>query len=103
VEAEEGIQAEELEMENPYQAAIVGKETIPRGRRGKWLFLKDIFPKIKPGQAVRLQVPLSENRSSVNTAWLRYCKMEGLKGHTREVKQVKGRVIFCWYDNPKMD
>ena len=92
-----------MSNEFPYQATIVGQASIPRGRREKWLFLKDIFKKVKPGQAVRLSLPPKQNRSSVNTAWYRYCKAEGVKGHTRMKTYPSGlKVMWLWYENPEV-
>lgn len=83
-----------------YQATIVGRDTIPQGKRQKWLFLKDIFKRVKPGQAIRLVLPPEQNRSSVNSAWYRYCRAEGVKGRTRMVVSVGGRnVMWLWYEN----
>lgn len=80
--------------------SIVGKQAVPISKRKKWLWLYKEFDKVKDGQAVRVVIPIIPEfpRSSPQSAWKRYCKLKGRKGHMLMETQDKFRVHYFWYD-----
>jgi len=54
--------------EYPYQATIVGNESLP-GTRTRFGFLRELAEELKPGQHVRLVVPITTKKATIRSVW----------------------------------
>lgn len=86
--------------EPPFQAYIVGRDTLPSPYR-TWSFLKDFMPKLKDGQAIRLVIPKGQNVIPAINYWGRaISKYNGKKSHSRRRKQSDGStILYLWFSS----
>lgn len=83
--------------EYPYQATIVGNESLPKtGRASRFLFLHDLAEKLKPGQHVRLVVSRTQRKTAVTGIWY------GIKGKGKPHSMIKKNTddsytIYLWF------
>jgi hypothetical protein len=90
---------------NPYQAAIVGIDTMPRGHREKWAFLASMILDLHPGQVVRLTLPKKDIRKlRPDMRWKRICKKLGKTHHSRIIQNGSDNAtMYLWYENGKVE
>lgn len=88
--------------EYPYQATIVGNESLPNGRRmSRFNFLHDLAKKLKPGQHVRLIVPNATKKMAVTGVW--YAISGKGKPHTMIKKNDKDTyAVHLWFGSAEL-
>ena len=80
--------------EYPYQATIVGNESLPN-IRGRFSFLRVLAKKLKPGQHVRLVVPVTTKKSDIFGVW--YSIKGKDKPHTMFKKNNDSYTVCLWF------
>lgn len=77
----------------PYQVQIIGKDSLPQARKGRFAFLAEYERKLKSGQTIRLIIK-PKDRSVAVTAWMR---ITNHKGHTQTIRQQDGSIaLYLW-------
>jgi len=83
--------------EYPYQATIVGNESLPKGRQmSRFLFLHNLAEKLKPGQHIRLVVPQTIGKAAVTSVW--YAIKGKGKPHSMTKRNTdKSYAVYLWF------
>lgn len=86
-----------MNTEYPYQATIVGNESLPRGRQvSRFLFLHDLAKKLKPGQHIRLVIPEALGKASATSVW--YAMKGKGKPHSMTKRNTdKSCAVYLWF------
>lgn len=84
----------------PYQAAIVGRDTMPLGHREKWAFLEMMMKDMHSGQAIRLTLTVAnEKRLRPDIRWGRLCKKKDVIPHSRIARNGSDNVtMYLWFE-----
>ena len=90
--------------DNPFQASIVGLDTMPtfrdQTRKSKYSFLINMRRKLLEGQAIRLLIPKGSPTQTPITYWYRLCGIS--KGHSQLQKNGDGSyILWLWVGEVK--
>ena len=79
----------------PYQATIIGHDSVPRGR-GKLMFLKHLVKEMESGQAIRLVLPASIPHSTIRAYWDKVARKTGKPHSQIHTNGANSYVVYLW-------